>query len=110
MFGKKLRNNGQKVFYIHTNIVTKKRGEKTSETIFQKVTISAFKNVGKKLSEKSAKKRILYSHKYHYQKMRGKNARYNFSRNTRIVRAKNGGKKIVGKKGEKKFFIFTQIS
>jgi len=49
MFGKKLRNNGQNVFYIHTNIVTKKRGEKTSETIFQKVTNSAFKNVGNKI-------------------------------------------------------------
>ena len=59
--------------------------------------------LGKKSSEKNAKKLFLYSHEYRDQKMVGKNARNNFSRNTRIVRAKNVGKKIVGKKGEKRF-------
>jgi len=59
--------------------------------------------LGKKSSEKSAKKVFLYSHEYRDQKMGGKNSRNNFSRKTRIVRAKNVGKKIFGKKCEKRF-------
>ena len=66
--------------------------------------------LGKKSSEKSAKKVFLYSHEYRDKKMGEQNARNNFSRNTLIVRAKNVGEKIVGKKCEKRFFIFTRVS
>jgi len=52
IFGKKVRKTR---FYIHTNIVTKKCGNKTRETILQKHTISAVKNVGKNSSEKVRK-------------------------------------------------------
>ena len=47
------------VFYKHTNIVTKKWGEKTRENIFPKTRISRAKNDGKKSSGKSAKTRFL---------------------------------------------------
>jgi len=67
--------------------------------------------LGKKTSEKSAKKHFLYSHEYRDQKWgEGENARNNFSTNTRIVRRKNVGEKIDGKKCEKAFFIFARIS
>jgi len=65
--------------------------------------------LGKKSSEKSAKKRFLYSHKLHYQKMRGKNARNNFSRNTRIVRAKKLEKNRRKKVRKTFFYIHTNI-
>ena len=64
----------------------------------QKHTISAVKNVGKKIVGKSAKNVFLYLHEYRDEKMWGKNARNNFSRNTIIARAKNVWEKIVGKK------------
>jgi len=96
-------------FYIHTNIVTKKWG-KTRETIFPETHQSCQqKMLGKKSSEKSAKKRFLYSHEYGDQKW-GVNARNHFPRNSPIERAKNVGKKIVAKYCEKTFFIFTRIS
>jgi len=85
-------------------------GKKRAKQFFQKHTNSATKKVGKKSSEKSAKKRILYSQEYRDKKWGERNARNNFSRNTRIVRSKNVGKKIVGKKCEKAFFIFARIS
>ena len=48
------------VFYKHTNIVTKKWGEKTREIIFSRNTlISQAKNDGKKSSGKCAKTRFL---------------------------------------------------
>ena len=48
------------VFYKHTNIVTKKWGEKTREKFFSKNTrISRAINDGKKSSGKSAKTRFL---------------------------------------------------
>ena len=48
------------VFYKHTNIVTKKWGEKTRENSFSTNTrISGDKNDGKKSSGKSAKTRVL---------------------------------------------------
>ena len=47
-------------FYIHENIVTKKLGGKKRETIFpENQQIVRAKNVRKKSSEKSAKKRFL---------------------------------------------------
>ena len=73
MLGKKtpqkLRKN---VFNIHTNIVTKKWGEKHAKEFIQRHTNSAGKTCwGKKSLEKSAKTRFLYSHEYRDQKMGG---------------------------------------
>ena len=77
---KEVRKN---VFYIHSNIVTKKSGENHALNNFSRHTrIVPSKNVGKKSSERSAKKRFLNTHEYRDQKMRGKKARNNFSRNT----------------------------
>ena len=55
---KKLRKN---VFYIHTNIVTKKRGGKTRETNFQKYTNSASKKCKEKIVGK-VRKNVFYNH------------------------------------------------
>ena len=53
--------SAQKVFYIHTNIMTKK----TRNTFFRNTRIVRAKNVGEKYSGKSAKKTVLlYSHEY----------------------------------------------
>ena len=68
------------------------------------------KNVGKKTSEKSAKKRFLYSHEYRTKKMGGKNARNNFSRNTRIVRPKKEGKNRRKKVRKSVFYIRKNIA
>jgi len=62
--------------------------------------------LGKKSSQKSAKKSFLYSHEYRDQKMMGKNARNNFPRNTRMIRRKMLGKKSL-QKSEKKSFLFS---
>ena len=79
------------------------------EQFFQKHTNSAKKKVGKKSSEKNAKKRFLYSHEYRDHKMGGKNARNNFSRNTRIVRTKKCSENNRRKNCEKTFFFHTNI-
>ena len=61
------------VFYIHTNIVTKKWEQKNARNNFPRNTrIVRAKNFGKKSSLKSAKKRFLYSHEYRDHKMGGK--------------------------------------
>ena len=53
------------VFYIHTNIVTKKWGQKNARNNFPTNTrIVRRKNVGKKIVGKSAKKHFLYSQEY----------------------------------------------
>ena len=50
MLGKKSAEKSEKnVFYIHTNIISKKWGEKTRETIFPETHIVRAKNVGKKI-------------------------------------------------------------
>ena len=70
MFEKNRRKSAKNVFYIHTNIVTKKWREKTRETNFSRNTrIVRSKNVGKKIVGKSAKNLFLYSHEYRDQKM-----------------------------------------
>ena len=63
---KKLR---KKVFYIHTNIVTKNGGKNERNNISRNTPIMREKYVGKKSLEKSAKTRFLYSHEYRDQKM-----------------------------------------
>ena len=95
--GKKFENR----FYIRTNTV--KKGGKTGETIFPETRIVRPKNVGKKSSEKSAKKCFLYSQEYRGQKIGGKKRAINFSRNTRIVGTKNFGKKSSEKSSKKRF-------
>ena len=59
--------------------------------------------LGKKSSEKSAKKLFLYSHEYWDQNMGGKNAQNNFSWNTRIVQQKKVAKKSSEKSSKKRF-------
>ena len=94
----------KKRFYIHTNIVNKKLGIKTSETHFSRNTrIVQAKNVGKKIVGKRWKNFFYIDTNIVTKKREEKNARNNFSRNTRIVRAKNDGEKIVGIECEKCF-------
>ena len=63
--------------------MTKIWGQKNARNIFSRNTrIERAKNVGKKSSVKSPKKRFLYSHEYRDQKIGGKKCRNNFSRNS----------------------------
>jgi len=56
---------------MHTNMVTKKWGGNARNNFSRNTPIERAKNVGKILSQKSAKKCFLYLHEYHDQK-RGK--------------------------------------
>jgi len=68
--------SGKRLFFKHTNIVTKKWGEKTREIIFSRNTrISQAKNDGKKSSGKSAKKRFFINTRLRDQKAVGKKGR-----------------------------------
>jgi len=82
---------------------------KRAKQIFQKLNKCARKNVMKKTSEKSAKKRFLQSHEYRDLKYGGKNARNNISRNKPLERAKNVGKKLSQKVRKNVFSIHTNI-
>ena len=67
------------VFYIHTNFVTEKWGQKNARNNFSRNTrIVRAKNVWKKSSLKSAKKHFLYSHEYRGQKRGEKMREGNF--------------------------------
>ena len=99
-------------FYIHTNIVTKKRGGKNARNKFSRNTLLVrAKNVWKKIVGKKCEKRFLYSNEYRDQKIGGtKRAKQIFQKHTISAR-----KKCLGKNRRKKvrisfFFIFTQIS
>jgi len=60
----------QIVFYIHTNILSKKRGQRNVPNIFFRNTrIVRKKKDCEKIVGKRAKKRFLYSHEYRKQKM-----------------------------------------
>ena len=59
-------------------------------------------NVGKKSSEKSAKKRFLYSHEYRAKKRGEKREKQFFQKHTNSA-TKKVGKKIVGKSAKKRF-------
>jgi len=65
--------------------------------------------LGKKMSQKNAKKSFLYSHEYRDQKMGEKNAQNNFSRNTRMIRTIMLGKKSSQKCAKNGFYIHTNI-
>ena len=72
----KVRKN---VFYIHTNIVTKKWRQRNARNNFSRNTrIERAKNLGKKSSVKSAKKRFLYSQEYRDQKIGTKKCKKQF--------------------------------
>ena len=93
-----MRNN---IFYIHTNIVTKKWGKTREKQFFQKHTI---KNCWEKNRRKKVRKNVFYIHtNIVTKKWRGGNAGNNFSRNTRMVRAKMLGKKSPQKCAKKRF-------
>ena len=55
---KSLGKSAKNVFYINTNIATKKWGEKRAKQFFQKHTNSARKNVRKKFVGKKYEKRF----------------------------------------------------
>ena len=59
---------GKNVFYIHTDIVTKKRGENARYNFSRNTRIVRPKMLGKRSSGKNAKKLFLYSHEYRDQK------------------------------------------
>ena len=59
------------VFYIHTNIVTKKWGEKKRETIFPETHEWFGQKCWENNRPKRAKKRFLYSHEYRDEKIGG---------------------------------------
>ena len=74
MFGKKSSEKSEKngFLYIHTNIVTKKWGEKRAKQFFKKHKISAIKKCLEKNRRKKVRKTFfLYSHEYRDQKMGG---------------------------------------
>ena len=96
--------------YIHTNIVTKKWGEKRAKQFFQKHTNSANKKCWGKNRRKKVRKTFFYIHtNIVTKKWGGKNSRNNFSRNTRIMRSKIVEKKIVGKKCGKSFLYLHEF-
>ena len=68
----------KKVFFIHTNIVTKKWGENARNNFSRKTRIVREKNVEKKIVGKMCEKCFLYSLEYRDQKMGGKMRETNF--------------------------------
>ena len=65
--------------------------------------------MGKKSSQKSAKKVFLYSHEYSDQKMRGEKKRETIFPETQMVQEKMLRKNRRKKEG-KTYFIFTRLS
>ena len=90
----------ENLFLFHSNIVTKKRGEKRAKQFFRNTRIVRSEIFGK-ISPEKGRKNFLYSTNIITKKC-GKNRRNNSSRNTRIVRAKNVGKNR-RKNGQKRF-------
>jgi len=79
MLGKNRKKVRKMFIYIHTNIVTKNWGEiNAGNNFFRNTRKVRGKNVGKKSSQKSAKKRFLYSHEYRDKKMGGKKSAKQF--------------------------------
>ena len=110
MLGEKSSEKMQKnVFYIHTNIETKKWGKKNARNNFSKNTrFLRSKNVGKKSSVKSAKI-VFYIHTNIVNKKWGQKMHETIFPVTRIERAKNLGKKS-SVKVRKNVYIFTRIT
>jgi len=55
---------GKKVFYIHTDIVTKKLGKNARYNFSRNTRIVRGKNVGKKIVGKKCEKNFFYIHTY----------------------------------------------
>jgi len=80
LWGKNRRKKERKkLFYFHTNIVTKKWGKKRAKQFIQKPTNSAIKNVGKKIVGKKGEKNVIYIQTNNVTNKRGENARNKFS-------------------------------
>ena len=86
-------------------------GKKRAKQFFQKHTNSACKKMlGKKSSEKSAKKVFLYSHENRDQKMGGgKRAKQFFKKHTNSAKQKILGKKLSENVRKTFFYIHTNI-
>ena len=107
MLGKKNRwkKVRKHVFYIHTNIVTKKWGEKNARNNFSSnKPIERAKNAVKKIFGKKCEKTSLYSQEYRDQKIGGKKARNNFSRYSTNSASKKCEEKNRQKKVRKNVF------
>jgi len=85
-------------------------GKITRETFFRNTRKVLAKKLGKKLSEKRAKKHFLYSHEYRDQKMRGETHETIFPETHELCEKKMFGKISSEKSAKKPFFIFTRIS
>jgi len=92
------------VFYKHTNIVTKKWGEKNARKIFfQKTHVyREIKTMDKNRLEK-CENTFFYENTNIVTKKWGGKTREIFSRNTRISRVLNNGKKSSGKSAKTRF-------
>ena len=111
MLGKNRRKQvRKKVFYNHTNIVTKKWGVKNAPKFFYRNarTVRA-KNMGKKIVVKKVRKNVFYIHTNMVTKNGGKNARKFLQKHTNSA-SKKCWEKNCRQKCEKSFFIITRIS
>jgi len=84
------------------NIVMKNRGKKREKNFSKNTRIGYPKIVGKKSSQKSAKKMFFYKHMNIVTKNGGKRGK-KFSRNTQLSQANNDGKKSSGKSAKTRF-------
>jgi len=111
MLGKNRRKKVRKnVFYIHTNIVFRKWGEKRVKQFCQQNPNSASNKCWEKNRRKKVRKHVFYIHINILTKKGGENARNNFSnQHTNSVRFKCW-EKDRREKGRKNFFyIHTNI-
>ena len=100
----------KRFFYIHTNIVTKKGGEKLAKQFFQKHTNSARKNV-KNNRRKKVRKTFLYIHTNIVNKKWGEITRDTiFPETHEQCEQKMFGIKSSERRAKNLFFIFTIIS
>jgi len=93
------------VFYIHTNIVTKKWVEINARTIFPETHESASKKCWEKIVGKKSERSFLYSHKYRDQKLEGKKRAIQFYQKHTNSARKNGKKSSLG--SAKTHFLYS---
>jgi len=85
-------------------------GKNARNSFSRNKTIERAKNDGKKLSQKSEKKRFFIFTRISCPKNGGKTRETIFPETQQIVREKYVGEKSVGKKCENTFFIITRMS
>jgi len=106
---KSSEKSAKNVFYIHTNIVTKKWGGKNARDNFSRNTrIVRAKIVGKNRMKKVRKNDFLYLHEYGDQKMGEKKRETIFHEHTYSA-GKKCWEKLSVKGGKKVFYIHTNI-